>query len=787
MGILQDLKSFLSNQNKKEADFLVTEISSFEDYSSLNDKLNYLDQYEGWTYKAIKIKADTMVNYTPYFYKKQGDKVAEINSNDNDGQLLRDLFRFNKFLTYQDARRLTWIHLGLTGTAFWLMTESNNSNYKVDFEILNPTSVFIRTDKIGYPREYVFRDKDGAEHSIDPENLIVFREPNPKNWLKGYGALQASRYAHNTYELASKFNMNVFGNSGRPEMLLVADGITEPEQKRLEKKLKQKYGGVKNARKIGVVNKKLEVIELMKMQKELDYVNSSKELRKEILAMHGVPIDLLGLGDTTYANAQEASRTFQRYTIAPMLSIEASVYNEQLIPKYYGSELSSKFYYFEFENPVEADSRQQAEEAKLLFESTLVTRNEAREMVDLPPLETEEGEEYFEKSEPINLNPKSPQDNQEEDQELEKKFTNLSKELKTQSKLIKSIPDVKEKLDKFREEEKLYFLKKNLEAEDQYKGKVIEFFDDQMIRIVEEMTGAKAITLKIDLNLAKENKRAMDILLPVSLKIANDFNNIANEKTGDKVAFSKKTKVKIARQLAKFINEFNKTTQKDLRELIITKGITEKIKQFEIASKGVDKYTGYVEGEENVAILKKYGVYIDRAKIDIKGKVVMASGIRYNKMLEKISKTLTGDDRPKAIQALVNLIDPSAEYGTSTLSYIKTVFGITPGVGSRSGTISVTQTNSCKNLTFRDNFAQNKYVVGFEWLTAHDDYVRGPSSPYSPSPYDHISMDGVVAEKGKKFYVSGDWLEEPGDPSGDPGNIINCRCTLVPVMDDEKK
>jgi len=28
-------------------------------------------------------------------------------------------------------------------------------------------------------------------------------------------------------------------------------------------------------------------------------------------------------------------------------------------------------------------------------------------------------------------------------------------------------------------------------------------------------------------------------------------------------------------------------------------------------------------------------------------------------------------------------------------------------------------------------------------------------------------------------------LEFPGDPSGSPANVVNCRCTMLPILDEE--
>ena len=68
-----------------------------------------------------------------------------------------------------------------------------------------------------------------------------------------------------------------------------------------------------------------------------------------------------------------------------------------------------------------------------------------------------------------------------------------------------------------------------------------------------------------------------------------------------------------------------------------------------------------------------------------------------------------------------------------------------------------------------------------EWISAND--ARTRRKP--PSQYDHLEMDGVRVDQKEKFNVDGDLILFPGDPEGQGGNVINCRCpvALVPKRD----
>lgn len=101
----------------------------------------------------------------------------------------------------------------------------------------------------------------------------------------------------------------------------------------------------------------------------------------------------------------------------------------------------------------------------------------------------------------------------------------------------------------------------------------------------------------------------------------------------------------------------------------------------------------------------------------------------------------------------------------------------------RAQTIARTEVTSMANDLFLSNYEENG-VEEIEWLSSMDELVRGPTSTLSPSPFNHRAMDGVKIKAGEKFRVPGSTvpIRCPGDPAGEAGNVINCRCTTIPVL-----
>lgn len=66
-------------------------------------------------------------------------------------------------------------------------------------------------------------------------------------------------------------------------------------------------------------------------------------------------------------------------------------------------------------------------------------------------------------------------------------------------------------------------------------------------------------------------------------------------------------------------------------------------------------------------------------------------------------------------------------------------------------------------------------VDGHEWRT-------GGSNPRAA----HIAASGQVRPITQPFIVGGERLMHPSDPAGSAGNIINCHCLELPVLDDAR-
>lgn len=98
------------------------------------------------------------------------------------------------------------------------------------------------------------------------------------------------------------------------------------------------------------------------------------------------------------------------------------------------------------------------------------------------------------------------------------------------------------------------------------------------------------------------------------------------------------------------------------------------------------------------------------------------------------------------------------------------------GRSARASTIARTEVNRAANGT-RFEQMRREGVEEHEWVTSGDQFVR------SKEPHSHVALDGVVRAVGDSFRTDRP-LHHPGDPAGDPEDVINCRCVTAPVVKD---
>jgi HK97 family phage portal protein len=155
----------------------------------------------------------------------------------------------------------------------------------------------------------------------------------------GLSPIEAAAAAIDIHNTASRWNKALLDNSARPSGALVytaRDGnLTVEQYDRLKAELEQGFQGAARAGRPLLLEGGLDWKSMSLTPKDMDFIEAKHVAAREIALALGVPPMLLGIpGDNTYSNYQEATRSFWRQTVLPLVNRTAKALSLWLAPAY---------------------------------------------------------------------------------------------------------------------------------------------------------------------------------------------------------------------------------------------------------------------------------------------------------------------------------------------------------------------------------------------------------------------------------------------------------------------
>jgi len=177
------------------------------------------------------------------------------------------------------------------------------------------------------------RKADGGGDIRDPEynaqTVIHIRFIDPANPYLGIAPLSAAARTVDLDNSQLDWNTSTMQNRG------VVDGVftfkrplDAPQSKNIMERIMEKFSGKKNARKPLVIGEDAMYTRLSLSPTELDFLESRKDNRLEILSVYGVPPQLAGVQESsTFNNFTVSRRVFWETTILPLLDTMKDAFN----------------------------------------------------------------------------------------------------------------------------------------------------------------------------------------------------------------------------------------------------------------------------------------------------------------------------------------------------------------------------------------------------------------------------------------------------------------------------
>jgi uncharacterized protein with gpF-like domain len=152
------------------------------------------------------------------------------------------------------------------------------------------------------------------------------------------------------------------------------------------------------------------------------------------------------------------------------------------------------------------------------------------------------------------------------------------------------------------------------------------------------------------------------------------------------------------------------------------------------------------------------------------------------KKQERTHSVYVNDTTAQEIDKILSDLRAGGASIPDMVSATKEYFG---GIAYRAERVARTEVISVNNMAAKDTYKENGLKQN-EWLCTQDENTRGQSNGHPNDLYDHFAANAQVRGIDEPFDIPGPGgnpqLMYPGDPNGDPANVINCRCTILPVI-----
>jgi HK97 family phage portal protein len=486
-------------------------------------------------------------------------------------EILDLLYRVNPFQTRSEFWKITTINKHLAGEAIWLKVRDTRGKV-VELWNLRPDLVTIVTDESNLIKLYEFDKLDGSPKSVFlPQDIIHFKNPNPLNTWRGLSPLKPAQSRIMTEDYATSYQRDFFANNARPDFYFTSEDDLTPEQKSeiLAAWDKRHKGKGKNSRP-GILAGGLALQQVSLSQKEMDYIESLKFTRDDILIAFGVPKSVITTDDVNLANANSGLRTFLSETIKPEIAALVEVINEMLVIPDFGER-----FYVDFQDPTPEDRDMKLKEYQAGYDKWL-TPNEIREALNLEPIE---GGDTL--TRPLGVQViNAPTMQREEEPEkifrgrekLRQKFLMIEGMADDVLKSIKRKKKAKQSLLKDKDIRASYetFVNKKIDKRaDKFKKEVETEAHRQMKRVLnslEKSFGEKGISDIITFDKKKENKIFSELALPFMVDAATDSGQDALDLIGigEQFEYTEALEKKLKERAKFFAKSVNDTTLEKL-------------------------------------------------------------------------------------------------------------------------------------------------------------------------------------------------------------------------------
>ena len=230
---------------------------------------DYLDSYEKsfLVFACVRKIAEKVADTKFQLYSIKGNSGKPSITLQSTHELLDLLAQVNPFTTKFEMIAMTQMYLDLLGNAYWLKVRSKslgtvvsgqeNKGKVLELWMLRPDRVRVIEDPLKVVGGYEYTLPDGSIQTFKTEDVIHFKELNPKSSLYGMPTVLPALEVIQSLIFSTRWNRNFFYNDAVPKDVMIVKGTNNKDQMdEFRKDWADRYGGVGNANKLPIVTGK---------------------------------------------------------------------------------------------------------------------------------------------------------------------------------------------------------------------------------------------------------------------------------------------------------------------------------------------------------------------------------------------------------------------------------------------------------------------------------------------------------------------------------------------------
>ena len=576
-----------------------------------------------------------------------------------------------------------------------------------------------------------WRFQTGGGYIDYPAHAVVqVAEVNPYNPLRGMGPMQAAYRVAAKDFIIDRYDEALLQNGGSPGGVLSVDGpLTDSDQRAIREAWHEAHGRPESHRKTAVLPQGTEYKEIGMSPQAMEHEKLRDWDRQTILSIFGVPPVVLGLETINYATAREQNRIFWETSVMPYLDFLKDELQHKLINRI---------------NTPDAELR-------LDFDITGVSalREDMDAKVDRSLKIYTEGHRTFTEAAHLGGWDISEEDLEGSDERWVPSTLIPAAVGATQSEVGGDIPEEEPRrsIELVREPEEGEA--RDPEEEETREIEWPEHLDSEEKRLAYW----KLYTQEEEVVIEKVHKRTYRVYRDLLLSVRKRLKDIAAGKKEAAASMQTRafTDAELDRLLAINVEKWSS---------LLAAEIENPLKHSQVAAAGglaseigVAATISTIEDPFIVAFYADYPIYLQGATNTLKRDVKAA-----------ILKTVLDQD----LGSVNSLREAIRLTLSKTLSAVDHTMSL---LDARADRIARTETIKANNGA-RIAEMRNNEIERHKWLSSRDNAVRDS----------HRRLDGDEVEVGQPF---ANGLNFPGDRAASAREVVNCRCTTVPVVKQE--